>query len=87
MTTTGDDVGDVDQDNGDIARTITLTMKTTMMTKAMTMTTKATMTTTNADADHDDDGENIKGDLRWVSLLPHHYLYFRPPKRKLISKT
>ena len=76
MTTTGDDVGDVDQDNGDIARTTTLTM-----------TTKATMTTTNADADHDDDGENIKGDLRWVSLLPHHYLYFRPPKRKLISKT
>ena len=80
MTTTGDDVGDVDQDNGDIARTTT-----------MAMTTKATMTTTmtatNADADHDDDGENIKGDLRWVSLLPHHYLYFRPPKRKLISKT
>ena len=80
MTTTGDDVGDVDQDNGDIARTTTL-----MMTTKATITT--TMTATNADADHDDDGENIKGDLRWVSLLPHHYLYFRPPKRKLISKT
>ena len=80
MTTTGDDVGDVDQDNGDIARTTTL-----MMTTKATITT--TMRATNADADHDDDGENIKGDLRWVSLLPHHYLYFRPPKRKLISKT